>query len=122
MSAPMKKPLTEVKITLGQKLFRYTNVPQAKLKPILILLENYQNDSIPWRELAKDRILAAGGESAYMLKTSRKATNLTQNQLAARLQIPQGNLSQMESGKRAISKAMARKLSKVFALNYRVFL
>jgi ribosome-binding protein aMBF1 (putative translation factor) len=122
MLAPMKKPHTEVQITFGQKSFHYSNVPQSKLKPILTLLENYQNDSVPWRDLFKDRFEAAGGESAYMIKTNRKAAGLTQNELADRLKIPQGNLSQMESGKRAVGKAMAQKLGKIFGLDYRVFL
>ncbi len=122
MSVPMKKPLTEIQVKVGQKSFHYTNIPQSKLKPILTLLKNYQDDSIPWRELAKDRIQTSGGEPAYMLKTSRKAVNMTQAQLAAQLNMPQGNLSQIESGKRAIGKSLAKKLGNVFDLDYRVFL
>ncbi len=122
MSAAMKKPLTEIQIRLGNKMLRFTHVPSKQVKPILILLKGYEEPSEPWREGAKKRMNAAGGEAAYMLKSARKMADLTQTQLADKLKMPQGNLSQIESGQRTIGKSLAKRLAKIFNLDYRVFL
>ena len=45
----------------------------------------------------------------------------TQKELSERLEIKQYNLSRIETGTRAISKAMAKKLSDVFKVDYREF-
>ncbi len=122
MSAPMKTRLTEVQIRSGEKVFRFTDVPNSKLKPILVSLQDYSEETLPWREVAKDRIKAAGGESAHMVRTSREIAGLTQTELARRLNMPQANLSQIETGKRTIGKSLAKKLAKIFNVDYRVFL
>jgi len=118
----MKKPLTEIRIRLENKILCFSQVPAKQLKPILVLLEGYEESSIPWREAAKERINSTGGEAAYMLKSSRQMAGLTQSQLASKLKMPQGNVSQIESGKRPIGKSLAKRLSKIFNLDYRVFL
>ncbi len=58
-----------------------------------------------------------GALSAYM--TSR---GMTQMQLGKKAGIPQGNISQMISGKRPIGPAMAKKLGKALGVDYRRFL
>jgi len=118
----MKMPLTEVQVKCGDQHFHYVDIPQAKLKPLLGLLKKYLKDTVPWRELAKDRIQAAGGESAYMLKVARSMADMTQTELAKKLHMPQGNLSQIECGKRSIGKSLAKKLGKILGKDYRVFL
>lgn len=122
MSVPMRKPLTEVQIRLGGKFWRYRHVPSEQIKPILCLLKNYEDKPILWHDAAKGRIEKAGGEAAYMLQTSRKMAGLTQSQLAKKLKMPQGNISQIESGKRPIGKGLAKRLANIFNLDYRVFL
>jgi transcriptional regulator with XRE-family HTH domain len=47
---------------------------------------------------------------------------MTQIQLAKKLDITQGDLSKMESGKRSVGKQLARRLATVFGTDYRVFL
>lgn len=122
MSAPMKKPLTEVQIKLEGKVLLFRDIPSSKLKPIARALKAYSEEIIPWRDLAKERIKASGGESAYMVKSAREGAGLTQAQLADKLKIPQSNISQIETGKRSVGKNLAKRLAKIFNLDYRVFL
>jgi DNA-binding XRE family transcriptional regulator len=122
MSAPMKTRHTEVQIKSGRKVFRFTDIPTSKLKPILVSLQDYSDETLPWREVAKSRIKADGGESAHMVRVSREMAGMTQTELAKVLKMPQANLSQIETGKRSVGKALAKKLAKVFRVDYRVFL
>ena len=122
MSAPMKRLPTEVQIKVEGKILLFRDIPSSKLKPIVGALKEYQDETIPWRELAKDRIKDAGGESSYMVKSAREGANLTQVQLAVKLNIPQSNISQIETGKRPVGKNLAKRLAKIFNLDYRVFL
>jgi DNA-binding XRE family transcriptional regulator len=122
MSAPMKMRPTEIQIKSGEKVFRFTDVPTSKLKPILVSLKEYADESLPWRDIAAARIKAAGGESAHMIRTSREMAGLTQTELAKLLRMPQANVSQIETGRRSVGKALAKKLSKIFHVDYRVFL
>jgi len=61
-------------------------------------------------------------KAAALLKGARYKENLTQAQLANKLNITQGNLSQMENGKRPIGKNMAKRIEQVCNVNYRLFL
>ena len=56
------------------------------------------------------------------LKGSRTKENISQKKLANLLGIPQSNVSEMENGKRSIGKKMARRLSKILNIHYKVFL
>lgn len=118
----MKKPPTEVQIRFGNKMLRFSHVPSKQIKPILVLLEGYEEPSVSWRENAQKRMDAVGGEAAYMLQNARKMAGFTQIQLAHKLRMPQGNISQIESGKRMIGKTLAKRLAKIFNLDYRLFL
>lgn len=122
MSVLMKMRHTEIEIKTGTKTLRFTNVPLSKIKPLLVSLKEYSDETLPWREVAKSRIKTAGGESAYMVKTSREMAEMTQVELAKRLRMAQGNISQIETGKRAVGKNLAKKLAKIFDVDYRVFL
>jgi len=59
---------------------------------------------------------------AMALRGFRGKLELTQHELAKRLGTNQNCVSAMESGKRPISKAMAARLGKFFAVPYKVFL
>ena len=56
------------------------------------------------------------------LRGLRAREGLTQKALAEKIGIEQSHVSNMEKGNRPISKAMAKKLGKIFDLTYKVFL
>jgi len=55
-------------------------------------------------------------------RSIRAKTGLTQNEVAERLGITQAEISKIEGGKRAIGKALAKKIQKEFGIDYRRFL
>jgi hypothetical protein len=55
----MKMRHTEIQIKAGEKVFRFTDVPNSKIKPILLSLKDYSDEALPWRDVAKDRIMAS---------------------------------------------------------------
>jgi DNA-binding XRE family transcriptional regulator len=56
------------------------------------------------------------------LRGLRQRDGLTQGELAEKIGSQQNHISEMEKGKRAIGKAIAKKLGEVFNTSYRVFL
>ena len=76
---------------------------------------------VPWREVFKKNIKKYG-EAALALSGSRHKEEMTQQELADKLGINQHHISEMENNKRPIGKAMAKKLAKIFNVDYRVFL
>jgi DNA-binding XRE family transcriptional regulator len=68
-------------------------------------------------ELADDDL-----RPAAMLRGIRHREEMTQKELAKRINIRQHHLSEMENGKRPIGKAMAKKLADVFDCDYKLFL
>ena len=56
------------------------------------------------------------------LKGYRLREGVTQKALAKQLEISPSNLSDMEHGRRPISKAMAKRIEKVTGIGYKVFL
>lgn len=52
----------------------------------------------------------------------RYRENMTQKQLAEKLGLKQSHVSEMENNRRPISVQMAKKISKVFGVGYKVFL
>lgn len=77
--------------------------------------------SIPWRESARPEI-EKYSETGSMVRAGRFKAGLTQKALAEQLDILPRHVSEMEHGKRSVSKKMAQKLSKVLNLDYRIFL
>ena len=77
--------------------------------------------SIPWRVSAKQEI-EKYTEIGAMVRAGRFKAGLTQRELAEQLKILPHHVSEMEHGKRPVSKKMAQKLGKIFNLDYRVFL
>lgn len=74
-----------------------------------------------WRELFKNEI-EKYSKVGITLKGFRAREELTQKKLAAILGISQHHISEMENGKRSISKKMAIKFGKILKTNYRLFL
>jgi DNA-binding XRE family transcriptional regulator len=56
------------------------------------------------------------------LRGFRVRDDMTQEELAERLGIKQARVSALESGKRPISVAMAKRLEEIFEVTYKVFL
>lgn len=61
-------------------------------------------------------------EWAIALSGLRYREDLTQKQLGNMVGVDQGNISNMENGKRPIGKNIAKKLAELFHVDYRVFL
>ncbi|MBQ9407114.1 MAG: helix-turn-helix transcriptional regulator [Desulfovibrio sp.] len=59
---------------------------------------------------------------AMVLRGFRGKNEWTQQELAEKLGTTQNCISEMESGKRSISKAMSERLGKVFSVSYKLFL
>jgi DNA-binding XRE family transcriptional regulator len=74
---------------------------------------------------ADDMILKISGnlpEWAVVLRGLRYREGLTQAAMGNIIGIPQGNISQMERGKRPIGKQIAKKLADFFHTDYHLFL
>lgn len=57
-----------------------------------------------------------------LLKGIRIRENLTQIQMAKKIKVTQSDISQMENGTRSIGRVIAKRIEKLFGVNYRVFL
>ncbi|HLB56462.1 MAG TPA: helix-turn-helix transcriptional regulator [Coxiellaceae bacterium] len=57
-----------------------------------------------------------------LLRGIRMREHLTQTELAEKLKVTQSDISQMESGVRPIGRIIARRIEKLFDLDYRSFL
>lgn len=102
MSAHMKTPLTDNKKKRG---------PYSK------------SDSVPWRKVFKEDLQKRGDVGVYLMGI-RLREGLTQKQLALKLGrgASQHHISEMENGKRGISKEMAKRLGEILHADYRMFL
>ena len=78
------------------------------------------SETLDWRDLFPEYDHDAS--PCIALKGSRKKENLTQKDLAQITSIPQGHISEMETGKRGIGREIARKLGKALNVDYRIFL
>ncbi len=74
-----------------------------------------------WRDILETKS-DSYGEGAVALRGLRYRDGFTQQELANQLNIHRHHISEMENGKRTISKDMAKKLAKIFNINYRFFL
>lgn len=62
------------------------------------------------------------GCAGALLKGVRIREGLTQMQMAKKLKVTQSDISQMENGRRAVGRVMAKRIEKLFDVNYRSFL
>ena len=84
-------------------------------------VEEKDEERIPWREIAKERIRKYS-EPGLMLRGARVKEGLSQIELAEIVGITQSNLSKMERGKRSIGKQMAKRLAIALKIDYRTLL
>lgn len=100
--------------------------PRSLRGTILTLLENVDGssvtgESVPADEVFKD-LYAKYTKPGVALRGGRGKEGFTQEELADKLGIEQGDVSKLENGKRPISRKMARKLAEILKMNYRAFL
>jgi predicted transcriptional regulator len=82
--------------------------------------ETLNAKAVPWRQAFpeyNDAMIAS-----ISLKESRKMAEKTQQQLSQMTGIPQRHISEMENGKRTISKEIAEKFAEALEVDYRIFL
>ncbi len=61
-------------------------------------------------------------QAGALLRGTRHREGLAQKEFAKKIGITQGDLSKMENGKRSIGKIVAKRIQKMFGVNYRYFL
>lgn len=61
-------------------------------------------------------------KAATLLRGLRSRENLSQTEFAKRIDVTQSNLSKMENGSRPIGKTVAKRIAKVFDVDYRYFI
>lgn len=128
MSERMKKHLTNetVDVTIWDKSKTKFKIPRSMIKKVSLFLEKIQIDEddkelVPVEEAFKD-IHKKYGRPGANIRGFRFRDNLTQAELAEKLNILQSHVSQMEHGKRTIGKKLAQKLATIFNTDYRLFL
>ena len=80
-----------------------------------------EEKNIPWREVFREGI-EKFTEVGLVLKGARYKANLTQKEVAEKINVKPHHISEMEHGKRPIGKMMAHRLAEIFNVDYRVFL
>ncbi len=127
MSAHTKGHLTskeacKVVIERPGKAKKLTFVPAKHMEKLEAFLEKYgESDSIPWEELAKDRI-AKYGKAGIALRGARYREGISQKALAKKTCISQENISKMENGLRVIGEKVAKKLAKALHIDFELLI
>jgi|SRR3990167_2545225 len=98
---------------------RVYNIPKA-------VAEKYED-----KTMSTDRVLSedvfSNIEKKYtkagvLLRGVRHREGFTQLEMAKKIKVAQADLSKMENGKRPIGKVIAKRIEKMFGVNYRLFL
>lgn len=74
---------------------------------------------IAWEELAKDRI-EKYKKAGLVLRGIRYRENMSQKALAEKSKVSQNEISKIENGKRVVGEKVAKRLSKVLHIDYRL--
>jgi ribosome-binding protein aMBF1 (putative translation factor) len=121
MSAPAKMRRTEAQVEIKEpgKKARGYRVSQEVMMRILAIVT--KRDSVPAEE-----VLPELGDPVERVASAfrglRAREGLTQVEMAERLGLEQGDVSKIESGKRAIGIKLAKRIEAEFKIGYRVFL
>jgi DNA-binding XRE family transcriptional regulator len=125
MSAHMKAHHTKqakVVIEIPGKAKKLTFFPAKHLQKLENFLEKYgESESVPWEELAKDRI-GRYKKAGLALRGARYREGLSQKELSKKTGISQENISKMENGRRTIGEKVAKKLAKVLQIDFELLL
>jgi DNA-binding XRE family transcriptional regulator len=90
------------------------------------IAKKYEDKSKTSRGISPE-VIFANIEKQYtkagvLLRGTRHREGLTQIEMAKKIHVTQADLSKMESGKRPIGKVIAKRIAKIFGVNYRYFL
>ena len=77
--------------------------------------------SVPYNEMAAIEIKKIG-KGAMALKGARAREDITQKELAKKLNIDQKLISKIKNGQSRINAILAKKIGNMFNIDYRVFL
>lgn len=121
MSGAAKVRHTEVIIREGNKTTKF-RFPLAAGRGLLSFLRGLQGEdnssSTPAEEVFPDTKDPAK-RIGIVFRGIRFKHHLTQAEVAKRLGIDQSDVSKIEMGKRAIGKALAKRIEKEFGIDYR---
>ena len=119
MSVAVKMPLIEIAIQHGakKKLFLVSEEKANAIETLLNDSDEYVDalDVFPALQDQQKRI-------GITFRSIRSKTGLTQKQIAVKLGLDQADVSKIEKGVRPIGKALAKKIEKIFKIDYRRFL
>lgn len=119
---PTKELSYKVVVIMPGNVRKSTFVPAEHLPKLESFLDKYgESESIPWEELAKDRITKYG-KAGIALRGARYREGLSQKELAKRTGISQDNISKMENGKRVIGEKVAKKLAKSLRIDFELLI
>ncbi len=77
-------------------------------------------EAIEWKTAAKE-VFGNLSSTAVNLRGLRNREGLTQEQLGQAIGVEQSNISKMERGKRQIGIKIAKRIEKIFDIDYRLF-
>ncbi len=109
-----------IKEARSKQIYR---VSKEAAKSIAVLLK--QNDVTENTVSSEDtfkHLHKKYGKAGSLIQGYRLKQEMSQKELAKKISVEQGDLSKMEHGKRPIGKDIAKRLAKVFGVDYRVFL
>lgn len=119
---PIKQTTYKVIIEMPGKVKKSALIPAEHLQKLENFLDKYgESESIPWEELAKDR-LAKYGKTGIVLRGARYREGISQKELANRTGITQNNISKIENGKRVIGEKVAKKLAKALKIDFELLM
>lgn len=119
---PTKHATYKVVIEMPGKARRLSFVPAEHFRKLEAFLEKYgESESIPWEDLAKNRI-AKYKKSGLALRGARYREGFSQKELAKRTGVSQENISKMENGQRVIGEKAAKKLDKALRMDDRLLM
>jgi ribosome-binding protein aMBF1 (putative translation factor) len=90
---------------------------QSKYRRFIAVLPAEKDEYVDWFKTDLYKEIAKEITPGTLLKDLREAQGLSQKQLGETLNIPGNRISDFETGHRAISKDIAKKLAKVFNVN-----
>jgi DNA-binding transcriptional regulator YiaG len=127
MSVPMKARPTSVKqhynavmyLTSGQKVYA---IPKNIAEQYIVAnKKSKKNDDSVAAEIVFAKLEQKLTKGGALLKGLRARENLSQTIFATKIGTTQANLSNMENGRRPMGKMIAKRIEKIFNVDYRYF-
>ncbi len=118
--AEKMRHMTEVKIADKKGKAKSFLVSDATAKKIMTLV-SAEEGSVLYED-AFPRMKDRAKRQASVIRGFRERDGLTQEELAEKIKITQGDLSKVEAGKRRVGRRIAERLAEVFKSDWRVFL